>query len=76
MIFSTSKFPFLDEVMQKVQVNRHDLSKKTGIRYNTLGNKLRGSSDFTCSEMFKVKDALESKLGQKLFLEQLFTIGS
>ena len=45
-----------------------DLSNKTGIRYQTLSEKLRGNYGFTVAEAKKIKEAL----GVDIPLEDLF----
>lgn len=46
-----------------------DLAESTGIRYQTLTHKLRGTSEFTLAEAIKVKGAL----GVDIPLETLFS---
>lgn len=46
-----------------------DLSKKTGIRYQTLSDKIRGASILTVEEALKIKEAL----GVDMPLEELFS---
>jgi hypothetical protein len=48
-----------------------DLSKATGIRYQTLTLKLSGKSELTIGEARMIKAALESKLTlEELFAEE------
>ncbi len=76
MIYSTSIFPELDETMRKLQVTRKMLSDESGINYYTLGDKLRGKSEFTCAEMFRIRNVLKKRTADKLFWDNLFTTGS
>lgn len=46
-----------------------DLSNKTGIRYQTLADKIRGDSILTVEEALKIKEAL----GVDMTLEELFS---
>lgn len=46
-----------------------DLSNKTGIRYQTLADKIRGASVLTVEEALKIKQAL----GVDMPLEELFS---
>lgn len=45
-----------------------DLSAKTGIRYQTLADKIRGDSILTVDEALKIKEAL----GVDMPIEELF----
>lgn len=45
-----------------------DLSAKTGIRYQTLADKIRGDSILTVDEAMKIKEAL----GVDMPIEELF----
>lgn len=57
-------------------MTRKMLSEKAEINYDTLGNKLRGSSEFTRPEMYRIKKILSEILKKELFLDCLFTTGS
>lgn len=46
-----------------------DLSNKTGIRYQTLADKIRGDSILTVDEAMKIKEALDVDMP----LEELFS---
>jgi lambda repressor-like predicted transcriptional regulator len=59
--------------LARAGLNYKDLSKATGIKYDTLVNKLNGKSDFARSEMFAIKKALSKNKEAKSFaLEYLF----
>lgn len=46
-----------------------DLSNKTGIRYQTLADKIRGDSILTVDEALKIKEAI----GVDMPIEELFS---
>lgn len=46
-----------------------DLSNKTGIRYQTLADKIRGGSNLTVDEAMRIKEAL----GVDMPIEELFS---
>lgn len=46
-----------------------DLSNKTGIRYQTLADKIRGDSTLTVDEALKIKQAI----GVDMPIEELFS---
>ena len=48
--------------MLKKEMTMADLSAKTGIKYQTLSDKMRGESQFTLQEAISIKKALESEL--------------
>lgn len=76
MLFSTTIFPKLDDYMRKANMSRKNLSVEADISYDTLGNKLRGDTDFTRIEMYRIKNILEKKLTAHIFLDDLFTTSS
>lgn len=47
-----------------------DLSEKTGIRYQTLSEKMRGNSPLLFKEAVLIKEALETEMT----LEELFSV--
>ncbi len=49
-------FTELNVEMARAGMTAKDLSAKTGIKYDTLLNKLRGDTDFNRAEMFKIKN--------------------
>ena len=76
MIFCTTKFPKIDRIMQEGRISRHELSKLSGIKYDTLGYKLRNEAAFTCPEMCAIQKAIKEKTGEHYFLDEIFTTGS
>lgn len=49
-----------------------DLSAKTGIRYQTLADKIRGGSVMTVDEAMKIKEALDVDMPfEELFSQQV-----
>jgi hypothetical protein len=73
MLFSTTIFPNLDDALRKANISRRDLSIKSQINYDTLGNKLRGDTEFTRPEMYRIKEVINQKIETKIFLDELFT---
>lgn len=61
-------FPNLNAEMARQGWTRKDLANKTGIRYQTLNEKLNGKRPFTFPETVKIKNALSTELT----LEQIF----
>jgi hypothetical protein len=76
MIIYSSCFPNIDNALRISKMTRKDLSEKSGIKLQTLGCKLRLESDFTRSEMFKIKSIFDAKGVPTISLEQLFTTSS
>lgn len=51
-----------------------DLSNKTGIRYQTLADKIRGDSILTVEEALKIKKALDVDIPlEELFSDQVMS---
>lgn len=64
-------FPNVRVEMARKNMTMLDLSKKTGIRYQTLTLKLSGKSELTIGEARIIKAALESTLPlEDLFAEE------
>ena len=63
-------YPNLNAEMARQGWTRKDLANKTGIRYQTLNEKLNGKRPFTFLETVKIKKALSTDLS----LEQIFLI--
>ena len=61
-------YPVIKEAMEKKHMTLVDLASATGIRYQTLSEKLRGNYQITVVEAFAIKKAL----GVKTPLEVLF----
>lgn len=61
-------YPVIKEAMDKKHMTLVDLANATGIRYQTLSQKLRGNYQITVSEAFAIKSAL----GVKTPIEVLF----
>ena len=61
-------YPVIKEAMEKKHMTLVDLASATGIRYQTLSEKLRGNYQITVTEAFAIKKAL----GVKTPLEVLF----
>lgn len=61
-------YPVIKEAMEKKHMTLVDLASATGIRYQTLSEKLRGNYQITVAEAFAIKKAL----GVKTPLEVLF----
>ena len=61
-------FPNLKAEMARQNINMRDLSKLTGIAYQTLYAKMTGKSDILLSHCMKIKNAL----GNDLTLDYLF----
>lgn len=61
-------YPVIKETMEKKRISLRDLASATGIRYQTLSEKLRGNYQITVPEAFAIKKAL----GVKTPLEVLF----
>lgn len=61
-------YPVIKEAMEKKHMTLVDLASATGIRYQTLSEKLRGNYQITVGEAFAIKKAL----GVKTPLEVLF----
>jgi hypothetical protein len=76
MVFYSTIFPQIDNALKDAKMSRRELSKKSCIKYDTLGYKLRGESEFTRPEMYRIKEVFNLELSGKLFLDDLFTTGS
>jgi DNA-binding helix-turn-helix protein len=63
-------YPNLNAELARQGWTRKDLANKTGIRYQTLNEKLNGKRPFTFPETVKIKKALSTNLS----LEQIFLI--
>ena len=61
-------FPNLNAEMARQGWTRKDLANKTGIRYQTLNEKLNGKRPFTFPETVKIKKTLSTELT----IEQIF----
>lgn len=61
-------YPVIKEAMEKKHMTLVDLASATGIRYQTLSEKLRGNYQVTVTEAMAIKKAL----GVKTPLEVLF----
>jgi len=61
-------YPVIKEAMEKKHMTLVDLASATGIRYQTLSEKLRGNYQITVGEAVAIKKAL----GVKTPLEVLF----
>lgn len=61
-------YPVIKEAMEKKHMTLVDLASATGIRYQTLSEKLRGNYQVTVTEAIAIKKAL----GVKTPLEVLF----
>lgn len=61
-------YPVIKEAMEKKHMTLVDLASATGIRYQTLSEKLRGNYQVTVTEAVAIKKAL----GVKTPLEVLF----
>ena len=61
-------YPVIKEAMEKKHMTLVDLASATGIRYQTLSEKLRGNYQVTVAEAVAIKKAL----GVKTPLEVLF----
>lgn len=61
-------YPVIKEAMEKKHMTLVDLASATGIRYQTLSEKLRGNYQITVTEAVAIKKAL----GVKTPLEVLF----
>ena len=61
-------YPVIKEAMEKKHMTLVDLANATGIRYQTLSEKLRGNYQVTVTEAVAIKKAL----GVKTPLEVLF----
>lgn len=65
-------FPNVRAEMGRKNLTILALSNKTGIRYQTLTEKLKGKSDITIAEARKIKDALDTDLPlEELFVEEV-----
>lgn len=53
-----SKFRNIDAELARNKMTRQMLSKATGIRYNTLCDKLNGKNEFGFNEAIKIKKAV------------------
>lgn len=63
-----SAYPGIDKLLTENRMTKKDLSRKSGIKYDTMLCKLRGENDFTRSEMFQIKSAF----GCKIPLDEIF----
>ena len=61
-------YPVIKEAMEKKHMTLVDLASATGIRYQTLSEKLRGNYQVTVTEAMAIKKAL----GVRTPLEVLF----
>lgn len=61
-------YPNLNAELARRCWSRKDLAKATGIKYQTLNDKMNGKRPFTFPEAVLVKKALSTELG----LEQIF----
>lgn len=61
-------YPVIKEAMEKKHMTLVDLASATGIRYQTLSEKLRGNYQVTVTEAMAIKKAL----GVKTPIEVLF----
>ena len=62
-------YPIIKETMEQKKMTLVELAKLTGIRYQTLSEKLRGNNKITVDEAISIKSAL----GSKVPIERLFT---
>lgn len=62
-------YPVIKETMEKKRISLRDLASATGIRYQTLSQKLLGKNPI----FFKDAVAIKKALGVKTPLEVLFT---
>lgn len=61
-------FPNLNAELARLGWTRKDLANKTGIRYQTLNDKLNGKRPITLVETVKIKNAL----GLNIPVEEIF----
>lgn len=61
-------YPIIKETMEQKKMTLVELSQLTGIRYQTLSEKLRGNNKISVNEAIAIKTAL----GTKLPIERLF----
>lgn len=64
-----SKFQNIDAELARNKMTKLTLAKATGIRYNTLCDKLNGKTEFGFSEAIRIRDAICPSMS----LETLFT---
>ena len=53
----------LYELRKKAGIKQEDLAKMLGISQNSYGHKERGDTDFKLSEMFKIANFFNRKIG-------------
>lgn len=61
-------YPNLNAELARKGWTRKDLARETGLKYQTLNEKMNGKRPFTFHEAVLVKKALSTELG----LEQIF----
>lgn len=61
-------YPNLNAELARKGWTRKDLARETGLKYQTLNEKMNGKRPFTFTEAVLVKKALSTELG----LEQIF----
>lgn len=62
-------FPKLIVAMHTNNMNYNDLCKKADIGYESLRRKLRGESNFTLDECFRIKKALNAHMCLDILFE-------
>ena len=62
-------YPVIKEIMERKRMSLRELAKATGIRYQTLSQKLLGKNPI----LFKDAVAIKKALGVRTPLEVLFT---
>lgn len=62
-------YPNLNAELARKGWTRKDLARETGLKYQTLNEKMNGKRPFTFPEAVLVKKALSTELG----LEQIFS---
>lgn len=70
-MYSKSVGERLRKLLQIKNIKRSYLAKKVGISYNSLTNKLNGKSEFSASEVSRIKDILnlDVKLSYDIFFK-------
>ena len=68
---STKTFPELRALMAKHGVNQHELGEVTGNTYLTFGKKLNRKSEFSHTDMIKIRDYFRSK-GEDVTVQFIF----
>lgn len=64
-------FPNVKAEMARRDITIGTLSEKTGIRYQTLADKLRGDSPLSWNEAKKIKESLETDLSLEVLFEEV-----